>query len=197
MSNEQCCLCGAVGHDSKDCKMYSVKVKGIHAVKGHAVPVEYAAGWDAALDAVQAARAQPAATPSLSPHDQWLIDQIRTNAEFAREYVRETHGTAQPAGEAAALDVEMTFKLLRNHGMTTGCANLTIDILNNWLAQRTAPPAQVPDGWIELAKNIVDCQELVDRIGASCEFEGQGMIYVSWLDEWAGKARALLAKGDV
>lgn len=57
----------------------------------------------------------------------------------------------------------------------------------------TAPPVQVPDGWLELVNNIVDCQELVDRIGASCEFEGQGMIYASWLEEWAETARTLLA----
>ncbi|QBJ80552.1 hypothetical protein DKK66_20115 (plasmid) [Aquitalea sp. USM4] len=51
--------------------MYSVKVKGIHAVKGHAVPVEYAAGWDAALDAVQAARAQPA---NIQDGYSWALD---------------------------------------------------------------------------------------------------------------------------
>ena len=55
------------------------------------------------------------------------------------------------------------------------------------------PQPAVPDGWVKLAEDLIGYQDLVNRIGASCEFEGQGMIYASCLDEWADQARAMLA----
>jgi len=57
----------------------------------------------------------------------------------------------------------------------------------------TTPQPAVPDGWVKLAEDLISYQDLVNRIGSSCEFEGQGMIYASCLDEWADQARAMLA----
>lgn len=149
MSNEQCCLCGAVGHDSKYCKMYSVKVKGIHAVKGHAVPVEYAAGWDAALDAVQAARAQPAGQKLTKPvsiggvrfHVGEDVSHVLRAAERRYEYEQSPEYSAQQAERVAQCMTAQpaehdTMRLAEMVLSDCGCSTAISDRLQRRVAER-------------------------------------------------------------
>lgn len=139
-------------------KMYSIKVKGIYTVKGHAVPVEYAAGWDAALDAVQAARAQTAGEAVACKHSE--------DGKHSQHYYDgdmcfhcnqsiETQEHAKAIVAQAAMEgVVETIALLEKHQKwinnlpipTTGATHQMVNVIGKAIdLLRHTPPAQVPD----------------------------------------------------